>query len=116
MWEEEATHGAASDNSIPIQTGSTPADWQKERVKGPRVSIIPTASLLVLWVLLCAPHFLVRLGGQDAWGWWGEGEQISQPTLCFLLSPGRVASARDSGRVTWVQPLGFLHLTVPLRV
>lgn len=68
----------------------------KGESEGPRVSIIPTASPLVLRVLLCVPHFLCKVGGKakgpggqggaGRGAGWGEGEWISDQA-CVSSSP-----------------------------
>lgn len=107
LWEEEATPGA-SFNSGSIQAGSTRVGWQKERAKarGFLSSLLPprwfsgSCSVPLISCAKWEARWTGQTGRAGGRAGWGEEERISRSALCFLLSPGRVASARDLGRVT----------------
>ena len=78
----------------------------KGESEGPRVSITPTASLLVLWVLLCVPHFLCKVGGKVDRAEQGESG-LGGGTADLPIRPVFPPLPRQSGQC---QGLGQGHL------
>lgn len=81
---------------------STPGNWQKESVQGPRLQD-PSG---LCWFSGSFSALLIFCSKREAqMDRAGGGESRSRASLCPLPSLGRVARATGSGSVTWVQAL-----------